>query len=213
MKNHREPILYDGLLYVIPLTLLSLLIVFLGRPLISLFTMLVAAFIAFFFRNPERGIPQEEGIIVSPADGKVILIQDIYEKGCLNDKAIKLSIFLSLIDVHINRIPCSGEVVDVNRKSGNFLAAFKDEASIENESISICISHNKHKILVKQIAGLLARRIICWVNVGDKVERGQRYGLIKFGSRIDIFLPPRIELKVKIGDKVKGGETILGVLK
>lgn len=213
MKNHREPILYDGLLYIIPLAVLSLIIALLGRPFFSLFTLSVAAFIAFFFRNPKRSIPQEEGIIVSPADGKVILIQDIFEKECLNAKAIKLSIFLSLIDVHINRIPCSGEIVDVNRKSGNFLAAFKDEASIENECISICISHHRHKILVKQIAGVLARRIICWGNVGDKVERGQRYGLIKFGSRIDIFLPPQIELKVKIGDKVKGGETILGVLK
>lgn len=213
MKNHREPVLYEGLLYIIPLALLSLIVLIIGRPYLSLLPLSFAIFIACFFRNPERKIPDGEGIIVAPADGKVILIKDVVEEERLKDKALMISIFLSLFDVHINRMPCSGEVVDLNHKRGRFLPAFKDRASMENEQVAIFISHNSDKILVKQIAGVIARRVICWAGVGDKFERGQRYGLIRFGSRVDIFLPTRIELMVKTGDKVRGGETILGVLR
>lgn len=218
MKNHREPVLYEGLQYVFPLAFLSLIILIIGRPFLSILPISIAIFIAFFFRNPGRKVPAGEGIIVAPADGKVILIQNVtvddqLEEEGLKDKSLKISIFLSLFDVHINRIPCSGEIVELRHKRGKFLPAFKDGASIENEQVSMLISYNDYKILVKQIAGVIARRIVCWASVGDKIERGQRYGLIRFGSRVDIFLPDRIELRVKIGEKVKGGETILGVLR
>lgn len=213
MKNHREPVLYEGLLYIIPLAALSIIMTYMGNLVISLFPLSIAVFIAFFFRNPEREIPSDEGIIVSPADGKVILIKDvIYEEG-LKDKSVMVSIFLSLFDVHINRAPCSGDVIYVKHKSGKFLPAFKDSASLENEQVTIVISNNAYQILVRQIAGIIARRIVCWTKAGDMIQRGQRYGLIKFGSRVDIFLPEKTELKVKLGDRVKGGKTILGILK
>ncbi len=213
MKNHTEPVLYEGFLYIIPLAVLTIVVAFMGRTVLSLVPLSTAIFIAFFFRNPEREIPPEQGIMVSPADGKVILIKDgIYEEG-LKDKSVMISIFLSLFNVHINRAPCSGEVIDVKHKSGKFLPAFKDSASLENEQVTIVISYNTYRILVRQIAGIIARRIVCWTKAGDMVERGQRYGLIRFGSRVDIFLPEKTELKVKLGDRVKGGKTILGVIK
>ncbi len=212
MKNHREPVLYEGLLYIIPLVVLSIIVAFMGRTFLSLVPLSTAIFIAFFFRNPEREIPSGENIIVSPADGKVILVKDIYDEEIFKGKAIMISIFLSLFDVHINRTPCSGEVVEVKRKRGRFLPAFKERASLENEQVSILISYNGHQVLVRQVAGVIARRVVCWAKAGYRVERGQRYGLIRFGSRVDIFLPDKTELKVKLGDKVKGGKTILGVL-
>lgn len=213
MKNHREPVLYESLFYIIPLSVLSIITFLTGRPLLSLLPLSTAIFIAFFFRNPEREIPSGEDIIVSPADGKVILIKDVIDEGGLKGRSIMVSIFLSLFDVHINRIPCSGEVIDMKHKRGRFIPAFKDRASLENEQVSILISCNGYNVFVRQIAGIVARKIVCWIKPGDRVKRGQRYGLIRFGSRVDIFLPERTELKVKRGDKVKGGKTILGVLK
>lgn len=213
MKKHEEPILYEGLPYIIPLTLLFLVLLFAGRPYTSILPLMVSLFIAFFFRNPERKIPHGEGIIVSPADGRVILIQNGFEEGSLKEKMLKISIFLSLFNVHVNRAPCEGAVLELRYKKGMFLAAYKDAASIENEQISMLIKYNGYRILVKQIAGIIARRIVCWAVVGNNLDRGQRYGLIKFGSRVDIFLPEKTEVRVKVGDKVKGGETVIGVLK
>lgn len=213
MKNHREPVIYEGLTYIIPLIIIFLIMAVTGRPYLSLLPVSLAVFIAFFFRNPERRTPSGEGIIVSPADGKIILIKNVIGEEGLEGDVVMVSIFLSLFNVHINRIPCSGEVVVIKQKRGRFLPAFKDMASIENEQVSILISCNGYNILVRQIAGIIARRIVCWSNIGDKVESGQRYGLIRFGSRVDIFLPGRTELMVKTGNKVKGGETILGVLR
>jgi len=212
LKSHREPVLYEGLSYIIPLIVLFLILSIIGRHYLSLLPLSIATFIAFFFRNPERRIPSGEGIIVSPADGKVIEIQHISE-GDLRENGLKIGIFLSLFDVHVNRIPCSGEVVDLRHKRGRFLPAFKESASIENEQVSMIILHNTYKVIIKQIAGIIARRIVCWVKVGDKVMKGQRYGLIRFGSRVDIFLPEETEIKVRIGDKVKGGESIIGILR
>lgn len=213
LKKHREPVLYESLPYIIPLALLFLVLLLTGRTYTSLLPLLIALFIAYFFRNPERKISQEKGIIVSPADGRVILIQNGFEEESLKDKVLKISIFLSIFNVHVNRAPCAGEVLELKYKKGKFLVAFKDAASSENEQLSMLIDYNNYKILVKQIAGIIARRIVCWALVGNNLDRGQRYGLIRFGSRVDIFLPDKTEVKVKLGDRVKGGETILGVLK
>jgi phosphatidylserine decarboxylase len=212
VKNHKELVLYESFYYIVPLVLLSLVVTLIGRPYLNLLTLPFAIFMAFFFRNPERKIPEGDNIFVSPADGKVILIQNVDEEEGLK-ALIKISIFLSLFDVHVNRMPCSGEVVDIKYKKGRFSPAFTDKASQENEQVAVLISHNSYKILVKQIAGVIARRIVCWADVGDRVERGERYGIIRFGSRVDLFIPDKTEVMVKIGDKVKGGKTILGVLK
>lgn len=206
MKTHREPVALEGFPFIIPLLILTACGVFTGRFLLFIIPLTATLLTILFFRNPERKIPEGEGIFVSPADGRVILIQR-------EEEAIKVSIFLSIFNVHINRMPCSGRIVDIRYKKGSFLPAFKEKASEENENVAIVISSGFHNILVKQIAGVIARRVVCWASVGDYLEIGERYGLIRFGSRIDIFLPPDIELKVKIGDKVKGGETIIGVLR
>ena len=167
--------------------------------------MLTAA-VSCFFRDPERVIPQTPGAVVSPADGRVHEIE--MEAGCR-----RISIFLSVTDVHVNRAPYAGKVTGVIYKPGRFVPAYRSEASRENESNRITIDGPHAVIGVKQIAGILARRIVCRARPGDVLERGQRYGLIRFGSRTDLFLPADADVVAQIGDKVRGGETILAHLK
>ena len=169
--------------------------------------------VCVFFRDPERQIPTEQGAVVSAADGKVVSIRKISgdEEWGLN--GIQVSVFLSIFDVHINRIPYSGRVVEVNRKRGRFLAAFVERASVENEQVVIEIENAGRTMVVKQIAGFIARRIVCRATKGVRVKKGERFGLIKFGSRVDLILPPESEIRVQVGDKTTGGETIIGVIK
>jgi len=170
-------------------------------------------FMAFFFRNPERIIPGGHGIFVSPADGKVILIRDVYERDFLKAESKEISIFMSPLDVHVNRAPCDGKVIDVKYSPGKFMAAYKDDASIRNENIVMIIDGKEGRVLVRQVAGFLARRAVCRAKVGDVLERGEEYGIIKFSSRLDVYLPKGVEVKVKPGDKVKAGETVIAVMK
>ncbi|MEW6214510.1 MAG: phosphatidylserine decarboxylase family protein [Nitrospirota bacterium] len=169
----------------------------------------ITLFMAFFFRDPERKIPEGEGVFVSPADGKVILIKDIYEKDYLKADTREISIFMSPLDVHVNRVPCDGIVRVVKYSPGRFIAAYKDDASIKNENIVMVIDGKEGRVLVRQVAGFIARRAVCRVKVGDVIRRGERYGIIKFGSRLDVYLPKDTMIKVQLGDKVKAGETIL----
>jgi len=169
--------------------------------------------IAFFFRDPERTIPEGKGIFVSPADGKVILVKNVYEKDYLHAESKEISIFMSLFDVHVNRAPCDGKVSLIKHSSGKFLVAHKDAASMENENTVMLLEGKDEKILIRQVAGYLARRIVCKAKVDHELKRGERYGMIKFGSRLDVYLPKNAEIKVKLGDKVKAGETIIGVYK
>jgi len=178
----------------------------------SCFLIGLTIFMAFFFRDPERNIPEGKGIFVSPADGKVILIKDVYEKDYLKADSKEISIFMSLFDVHVNRAPCDGNVSLIKHSPGRFLVAHKDAASMENENSVIVLDGKDGKILVRQVAGFLARRIVCRVKVGDVLRRGERYGMIKFGSRLDVYLPKDTEIKVKLGDKVKAGETVTGTI-
>jgi phosphatidylserine decarboxylase len=167
-------------------------------------TLLALAFVGFF-RDPERTPPDGEDLILSPADGRVVGIRQSGEEGT------QVSIFLSPFDVHVNRAPVKGKVEDVRYQKGRFFAAYKDEASRSNEQNSLRVVDPKGRSLrVVQIAGVLARRIICYVKRGDKLERGQRLGLIMFGSRVDLFLPSGSKIDVVEGQKVRGGETILG---
>ncbi|MBI5188417.1 MAG: phosphatidylserine decarboxylase family protein [Nitrospirae bacterium] len=167
-------------------------------------------FMAFFFRDPERKIPEGEGLFVSPADGKVILIKDVYEEDYLEADILEISIFMSPVNVHVNRAPCDGIVESVVHASGKFLLAFKHEASLQNENITMLLNTKYGKILVRQVAGFLARRAVCNAKPGDTLKKGQRYGIIKFGSRLDVYLPKDTKIMVKLGDKVKAGETVIG---
>lgn len=174
---------------------------------------IVFIFNFYFFRDPARTIPTGENLIVSPGDGKVIMITEVDEPNYFKQKVRRISIFLSVFDVHVNRIPVTGEVEFVKYIPGKYLVAFDHKASENNEQSLIGIRHKKGKILFKQIAGIIARRIIYHVNEGDSVIKGDRFGLIRYGSRVDIFIPDNVELKVKLNDKVYGGESIIGEYK
>ncbi|HSY37379.1 MAG TPA: phosphatidylserine decarboxylase family protein [Acidobacteriaceae bacterium] len=200
----------DGLYYGVSLLVVAV-IVYLGTHWISLTAIpfLLAVFFLIFFRDPEREIPAGPGLIVSPGDGKVEEAEWIETTA---GARFRVSIFLSVFDVHVNRVPISGKVTLMEYREGQFLNAMSPESAILNEQTLIVIEDGDHSVSFKQIAGLLARRIICDVKTGDVVQRGQRMGMIKFGSRVDVLMPADVELRVKPGDRVQGGKSILGVL-
>lgn len=173
---------------------------------------LLSLFMVFFFRDPERTPPAGDNLVVSAADGKVVRIEDIERQDYLDGAAVQISIFLSPFDVHVNRVPFSGVVDFVKWHRGRFHAAFIAAASTENEQSIIGIRCGSAHIIVKQIVGVLARRIVCYLNPGDAINKGDRFGLIRFGSRVDLILPAHAELRVNVGDRVRAGETIIGVI-
>ncbi len=173
---------------------------------VAIVFLILAAFMAFFFRDPQRTIPGEADIVVSAADGKVTRVED-RENGKF------VSVFLSPMDVHINRAPIAGKVTKVELLKGKKKPATGNQASEINERNAITIEGEKMTVVCTQIVGILARRIVCWAKVGDNLEIGQKYGLIKFGSRTDLLMPENTEIFVKVGDRVTGGETIIGKLK
>lgn len=210
----------DGLLVIVITGVILLLFLFITYifPFITfkILTILIGiifVFNFFFFRDPERNIPKGDNLILSPADGTVIKIVDIEEPYYFKSKVKRVSIFLSVFNVHINRIPVTGKVEFVKYIPGKFLVAFDHKASEDNEQSVIGIQHKKGKILFKQIAGIIARRIVYHVKEGDSVVAGDRFGLIRYGSRVDMFFPDNVELKVDVDDKVFGGETIIGEYK
>lgn len=169
--------------------------------------LVLAALVLNFFRDPDRDVPQTPGLIVSPADGKVVQVVNETHEG---RPVRRLSIFMSPLDVHVNRAPIAGVIESVSYRKGTFGIAAKDEASIENEQNVFTLAGEQGKVIVKQIAGAVARRIVFWKRVGDRLARGERVGLIKFGSRVDVLFEPDIKLRVKVGDRVRAGSTILG---
>ena len=208
MKN-QPLIVRDAVPYLAVLGLITVGLYFVWPPLAALAAFLTV-FTAFFFRNPPRTIPADEGILVSPADGLILDVSEIIEDSFIKDKAVKVSIFLSVFNVHVNRCPMSGEVKYRSYRPGKFLPAYKGHASEINEKNYVGIEKDGLKILVTQITGFIARRIVCWVKSGDRVERGDLFGLIKFGSCTEIIVPENVEIMVKKGDKVVGGETVIG---
>ena len=174
---------------------------------------LLSLFFVFFFRDPERKIPSGENLIISSADGKVILIKPFENLDFVGEKGTLVSVFMSVFDVHVNRAPVSGKIKYFKYNPGRFHPAFKDKASLENEQTELGLENEHGKIILKQIAGIIARRIVCKVKPGDSVKAGQRFGMIKFGSRVDLFLPENVEIKVELNQKVKAGETIIGIFK
>jgi phosphatidylserine decarboxylase len=197
----------EGLVFVLPLAAVTVVMAVLEWWVPAGVGLVLTACVAFFFRDPERLIPQAPGAIVSPADGRVVEIVQEDEGNW------RLSIFLSLLNVHVNRAPYAGKVGAVSYTPGKFLAAYRREASLVNEANSITIENQGRAFVVRQIAGVLARRIVCRVQAGDMLEKGQRYGLIRFGSRTEVTIPREAEIMVRVGDPVKGGESILAFLK
>jgi len=169
----------------------------------------LAMFFLWFFRDPSRKVPNGPGLIVSPGDGKVEQVEWIeFPDG----GRLRMTIFLNVFDVHVNRVPVGGVVTLAEHHEGQFMNAMKPESAVHNEQTLITIDAGGYTVSFKQIAGLLARRIVCNLKVGDRVERGQRMGLIKFGSRVDVLMPAETNPRVKVGDRVKGGSSILGQL-
>ena len=181
--------------------------------LIILYTILGLLFLFClnFFRDPARSIPVDKTIVVSPADGKVVKIEEINDPD-LGDHARLVSIFLNVFNVHVNRVPIDGVIESVERKPGSFLAAFNHLASDENEQIITIINNESGKYKVKQIAGLIARRILCYAKHDIKMNKGDRLGFIRFGSRTDLIMPKHLDLQVEVGQKVTGGETVIGII-
>ena len=173
----------------------------------------VALFTGWFFRNPPRRVPDGPSLIVSPGDGRVLAVAEEEEPRFLKARAVRVSIFLSPLNVHVNRTPCEGLVKTVSYSPGRFLVASRPEATLQNEQTAALIETDAGcRILCVQVAGYVARRIVCWLSEGERVARGERYGLIRFGSRMDLYMPVGTQVRVKVGDRVTGGESIIGVL-
>lgn len=207
------PIVKEGLPFVAGAGGLAVLAAGLGWIGPALALGLLTLFTAWFFRNPKRVAPPSAHAIVAPGDGKVIAVTEEFEPRFLKDQGIRISIFLNVFNVHVNRIPCNGVVEDIAYQPGKFVPANRPDATLRNEQNALMIrTAEGAKVLCVQVAGLIARRIVCWVSPGETVACGERYGLIRFGSRMDMFLPAGTKVRVSVGMHVKGGETILAEL-
>jgi phosphatidylserine decarboxylase len=200
----------EGIPFIALFLLPGLVFLALGWWIAAGLCLILAAFMAFFFRDPARDCPVDERLVVSPADGRVVAAARVDER--LDDSPIQISIFLSPLDVHINRSPIAGEILDVAYKPGAFHIASRDIASVENEQNVVTVRGEKLTIVFRQIAGVLARRIVLWKKKGDRVAMGERVGLMKFSSRMDVILPGEVEVLVHKGDRVIGGVSVLGRL-
>jgi phosphatidylserine decarboxylase len=207
-------VIRDAYAFIVPLVLLGGLCLLLGWLIGSDFYyggalfFLLALFVAYFFRDPEREAPEDERLVVSPADGLVVVVKPVELAD--GNMGTLVSIFLSIFDVHVNRSPLAGRIVETDYRPGKFLVATKQKASIENEQNVITVENRYATVVFKQIAGLIARRIVFWKKKGDHVMLGERVGLIKFGSRVDIILPPQVNIVARKGERVKGGVSIIG---
>jgi phosphatidylserine decarboxylase len=207
------PVAKEGIPFIGAAVGVTLIAGWLGWTIVAGGGAILTLFVAWFFRNPYRVVPQGPRVVVSPGDGKVIAIEEEFEPRFIKDRSIRVTIFLNVFDVHINRIPCEGVIEDVQYQPGLFLVASKPDATLRNEQNALMIrTVQGAKVLCVQVAGLIARRIVCWISPGDRAILGERFGLIRFGSRMDTFLPMGTAVKVTVGDRVKGGETILGEL-
>jgi phosphatidylserine decarboxylase len=200
------PMVRDGYFYGIGFILAGVLVGWFAQPAWALAPLLLAVFFLWFFRDPERIIPDDAGAVVSPGDGKVTDVSLVTVAG---GKQARISIFLSVFDVHVNRSPIAGVVRDVRYQRGKFLNAMNQASADENEQNIVSVEDDGQVVVFKQIAGLLARRIVFHPKIGDHLERGQRVGLIKFGSRVDVWLDGEAQLQVKVGDRVRGGASVL----
>lgn len=206
----KSIIVKDGYGIIAVCIILAIVLAYILGPIGAILPFGLALFMMFFFRNPNRIFDNDDSVLLSPADGTVMEIKDCYDEEYLEANAKKVTIFLSVFDVHVNRSPMRGQIKYQRYTCGGFRPAYKKVASFENERHAIGIENEKMKILVVQIAGILARRIVSWVTLGVELEQGQRYGMIKFGSSTELIMPENVEVLVKKGDKVKGGVTVIG---
>ena len=205
MLTSASMIVKDAFRFLVPLLFAAALAAVLGLYLAGILLLLLASFVAFFFRNPKRKIPQDPRVIVSPADGRVVKIERI-------GNVTRLSIFLSIFNVHVNRSPMAGRIEGIEYRRGKFKPAFDHAASAENERNTIMVSQGNVRLVFTQIAGIVARRIVCWKRVGDTVAKGELVGLIRFGSRVDVLFPSGTEVTVAAGARVHGGSTPIGII-
>ncbi|RNC67898.1 MAG: phosphatidylserine decarboxylase family protein [Desulfuromonadales bacterium] len=217
MRNNATPVAAEGFPFIVGAGIVTLVLAVLAwkMPAFSVLVLLsfaVTLFIVFFFRNPQRATPADERAVIAPADGVIIYLGPSREEH-LGEEMTKVSIFMSVFNVHINRVPVTGKVLDTFYTKGKFLDVRDERATFENEQAGLVIeTSNGLTMVVVQVAGLIARRIVCYARKGDVLTRGQRYGLIRFGSRLDVYLPRQTDVRVRMGDKTTAGETILGIL-
>lgn len=212
--NNRLPVAWEGLPFIGVGGAITLLCFYMGLLFPAIVLGILTLFTIYFFRDPHRPVSGDENTVLIPADGRIIDIQYLNDgRNPLGEAAIKVSIFMSIFSVHVNRIPIRGRISKIDYRPGKFLSANLDKASEQNEKNSITLqTDHGQKIVFEQIAGLIARRIVCWIKTGDRVGSGQRCGLIRFGSRLDIYIPKSTHLLGKMHQKVKAGETKLGYL-
>lgn len=198
----------EGYYFGLPLLLVGAVAYFSQWPVAAVVLVCLALFVFSFFRDPDRIIPNQLGAIVSPADGRIVVVADEAFEG---RPGKRISIFLAVWNVHVNRSPATGIITKLEYKPGKFLAAMREQASAQNEQNVFTLSTDTGEIIFKQIAGLIARRVVSWKQTGDRVTRGERIGLVRFGSRADVWVPQGSEISVKMGDNVKGGSSILAL--
>ena len=207
----RFPVAVDGIPFVLGLLLVSALLVFLQCYIVAAIAFAICLFLGCFFRDPKRSVSADAGVLLSPADGKVINVSEVKPSDDHRQPETRVSVFMSVLNCHVNRSPVTGSVASVQHINGRFLAAFRQQASEVNERAAITlVDDSGENILCTQIAGLIARRIVCRLKSGDSVTTGQRIGLIKFGSRVDVVMPPTYSVLVKAGEKVKAGLDVIG---
>jgi len=208
------PVAQPGLIFILITILVTGMLFYLEWSLAAWLSSAVTIFVCWFFRDPDRDIPKNINSLVSPADGKIIIIDKLEECEYLSDPCIKISIFMNVFNVHVNRMPFSGMIKKVIYNPGKFMNASFDKASIHNERNALVIQTEQGlEFAVVQIAGLIARRIVNCVKEGEKLDKGDRYGMIRFGSRLDLYIPGDFDVAVKIGEKTKAGSTIIGYIK
>ena len=206
----RFSVVKDGYPHIIIFIILAFIVAYVFSPIYAVIPIVLAIYLAYFFIFFRRETPPDDNLLYSPADGTVMAVEDFYDDEYLDEDAVKVTIFLSVFNVHVNRSPIRGQIKYQRYTCGGFVPAYKKAASFENERHAIGLENERSRILVIQIAGLLARRIVSWTTLGHNLEQGQCYGMIKFGSSTELVMPKSVAILVKKGDKVKGGITVIG---
>lgn len=211
MKIARIPVALEGAPFILFAAFTTLIAALLKQESTALIALAGTAFVLYFFRDPSRLVPDDEAALVSPADGRIILIEQVVDDRYLQTSVHKVSIFMNVFDVHVNRTPYAGTVEKIVYAPGRFYSADSNRAALENETCAVVLDAGQgRRMAFVQMAGLIARRIICWTEKGDTLTKGERFGMIRFGSRVDLYLPLEMRLEVKKGQRVKAGESVIG---